>query len=86
MEDTGTPYAGTRCDCHDLGGDGLDDLSMLFLTAEVLEDLGVGRLPTDSEVELVVAGELTDGTPFTSAPDCILVRSLPTPAARESDR
>ncbi len=74
VEDTGTPFAGTPCDCHALQADGIDDLSMLFLLADVLVDLGVGRLSDRTEVELVVTGELIDGTPFTSEVDCILVR------------
>ena len=39
IEDTGTPFDGQPCDCHELTGDGVDDLSMKFNTDEVVAAL-----------------------------------------------
>ena len=70
FEDVATPFDGETCDCHDLEGDGFLDLSMHFLSDEVVEALQLNDLPAGDLVELVVSGTLLDGTEF-SASDCI---------------
>ena|GEM_PF-993409 len=70
IEDVGTPYGGGLCDCHELEGDGIDDLSLKFKTEDVVAMLGMEALPNGALVVMIISGELLDGTPFTSR-DCI---------------
>ena len=67
--DVATPFDGEPCDCHELEGDGIVDLSMKFRTDDVVAALELDAL--EGDVELVVTGTLLDGTGFTSASDCI---------------
>jgi hypothetical protein len=71
--DVATPFEGVPCECHDLTGDGLDDLSMKFGTQTVVAALQLGGLGGGDEVELMITGTLLDGTPFTSGGDCIRI-------------
>ncbi|MCZ6493692.1 MAG: hypothetical protein O6933_06390 [Planctomycetota bacterium] len=69
--DVATPFEGKEpCDCHDLEGDGILDLSMKFITDDMVEALQLDDLPAGDLIQLVVNGTLLDGTPF-SASDCI---------------
>ncbi|MFQ5807361.1 MAG: right-handed parallel beta-helix repeat-containing protein [Phycisphaerae bacterium] len=70
VEDVATPFEGELCDCHELEGDGIDDLSMKFDAQTVVSELQLNDLPGGVLVELVVSGELLDGTPL-SATDCV---------------
>jgi parallel beta-helix repeat protein len=70
VEDVATPFEGEPCECHELGGDGIDDLSMKFDTEAIVTELELNDLPGGATVELVVSGALSDGTPFTAS-DCI---------------
>ena len=72
FEDVATPFNGELCDCHELTGDGIDDLSMKFKSQEVVAALELNDLPPGALVELCVSGELLDGTEF-EACDCIRV-------------
>jgi hypothetical protein len=70
----GTPFEGKSCDdpCDCQGaaeGDGIDDLSIKFNVPEV--SILLNGLAPGAFVELVVSGKLVDGTPFTSAGDCV---------------
>ncbi|MCH7719540.1 MAG: hypothetical protein IH988_00935 [Planctomycetes bacterium] len=69
--DVATPFEGKEpCDCHELEGDGILDLSMKFITDDMVEALQLDDLPAGDLIQLVVNGTLLDGTPF-SASDCI---------------
>jgi hypothetical protein len=70
VEDVATAFEGELCDCHELTGDGVDDLSMKFDTAALVAALELDDLPPGDLVELVLTGELTDGRPF-EASDCV---------------
>jgi subtilisin-like proprotein convertase family protein len=70
VTDVGTPYGGDPCGCHDLDGDGIQDLSMKFRTDDVVSGLNMDEFMPGALVELVVSGELNDGTPFQGA-DCV---------------
>ena len=70
FEDVATPFGGQTCDCHNLAGDGIDDLSMTFRTDAVVAALDLDGLPAGALVELVVSGCLLDGTAF-RASDCL---------------
>jgi hypothetical protein len=68
--DVGTPFEGQQCDCHHVRGDGIDDLALKFKTADLVAALGLDSLSPGALVELILSGELADGTPF-SGSDCI---------------
>ncbi len=70
VEDVGTPFKGDPCDCHEVEGDGIDDLSMKFRTADLVAELELGDLDPGDEIKLILTGNLVDGTPF-EASDCI---------------
>jgi hypothetical protein len=72
VEDVATPFEGEPCDCHELDGDGIDDLAMKFRTPEVVAGLELSDLPGGSSVELVLSGMLQDQTPF-AARDCVVL-------------
>ena len=78
IADTGTPFPGTPCDCHDLTGDGIDDLSLKFDRQEMVEALGLRDVPSGQLVPLVVGGLLLDGTPFGGV-DCVVIVGPPGP-------
>ena len=71
FEDVATPFVGEeQCDCADLGGDGIQDLSMKFKTDDVVAQLQLNDCPDGALVSLTVIGSLFDGTLF-SADDCV---------------
>jgi hypothetical protein len=72
-EDVATPFSGELCDCHDLGGDGLTDLVLIFETHEVKAMLDAGDQGS-GPVPLLVNGNLkeaADEVPIVGA-DCVL--------------
>ena len=84
VHDVATPFEGEPCDCHNLHGNGIDDLVMKFETELLVAELQLDGMPAGTFVGLVLNGVLSDGTPF-SATDCVLVRGGPDapPAAAE---
>ena len=72
FDDTATPFDGELCDCHELEGDGFDDLSMKFKTQNVVAALELDLEIPGTVLELVVSGILLDGTPFVGS-DCIVI-------------
>lgn len=70
FDDVTAPFDGLLCECGELEGDGLDDLSMKFRTQELAEALELDDVAKFSALEVVLTGELFDGTPF-EASDCI---------------
>jgi hypothetical protein len=70
IEDAATPFGGELCDCHELTGDGFDDISMKFKIAHVVDALMLDDLPVGSLVELCVSGTLDDGCEFVAC-DCV---------------
>ncbi len=82
FDDVGTPFEGDPQDpdcCHDLGGDGIQDLLMHFKTQECCDALGLNMLAPGTVFTLVLTGTLLDGTAF-SAEDCMV--KVPVGAAR----
>ena len=71
-EDVGTPLAGAYCACHELNGDGFDDLSLNFKVDELVAALELGGLQPGLIVELAVTGSRCDGCRFV-ATDCVRI-------------
>jgi hypothetical protein len=78
IEDVATPFPGEACDCHELEGDGIADLSLKFETVDLVAALGLDLLPGGDMPELVVSGTLVDGSEFEGS-DCVRLVP-PTPA------
>jgi parallel beta-helix repeat protein len=74
IEDVGTPFEGELCDCHELEGDGINDLVIHFSRRDVLLALGLDAMEPGIVVPITVKGELLDGTPF-EATDCVTIVS-----------
>ncbi len=73
FEDVATPFEGEeQCDCDELGGDGILDLSMKFKSANLVAALELDDLKAGDFVSLTLTGNLLDGTPFEAA-DCIRI-------------
>jgi hypothetical protein len=70
LEDVATPFGGLACNCDELGGDGILDLSLKFKTAELVPALRLDELPSGDLPELLVRGALFDGTPIEGS-DCV---------------
>src|SRR5262245_35301264 len=69
--DVSRPFEGETCDCGKLtGGDGILDLEAKFDGDALVPALGLDVAPPGALVELVLTGELLDGTSF-SASDCV---------------
>ena len=71
-EDVGTPFMGEPCDCHDMYGDGITDLTLKFDTEQVVAGLGLLGMP-DGQVALTIAGNTTAGEPVTGV-DCVRLK------------
>ncbi len=52
IEDVATPFGGELCDCHELEGDGIDDVSMHFVKSDVVEVLELDKVPDGTLLEL----------------------------------
>ncbi|MHC4235733.1 MAG: hypothetical protein ACYSUQ_11505, partial [Planctomycetota bacterium] len=70
LEDVATPSDGQTCECEELEGDGLMDLSVKFVSDDVVDVLQLNDFDPGALVELVVSGNLVNGAPF-AASDCI---------------
>jgi hypothetical protein len=71
-EDVATPAGGDQCACHELGGDGIDDLLLKFSTPALVMALELASLQPGTSVVLTVGGSLMDGTEFEGS-DCIVI-------------
>ena len=81
VDDVATPFDGEPCECHEYEGDGIDDLTIKFDNDLVVTELQLTEFPGGTVVELVVSGQLLDGTEF-GGTDCIRIRPLgPLPGA-----
>jgi hypothetical protein len=70
IEDVATPFSGEACGCHELEGDGIDDLSLKFKTVDLVAALELDLLPGGDMPELVVSGTLVDGGQFEGS-ECV---------------
>ena len=70
--DTGTPFEGVPCDCHDLTGDGEMDLDLKFDKQEVVEAFGLRDEEDGAFVELKINGLVKGEIEFV-ARDCIRI-------------
>jgi hypothetical protein len=73
-EDVATPFTGELCDCHDLEGDDILDLTLKFDTQALVEKLDL--CPLDGQtISLTITGNLKEengGTPI-EGEDCVWV-------------
>ena len=76
IDDVATPFTDERCDCHSLGGDGIDDLLLKFSTRELPGALQLSELPSGASMMLTLSGSLLDGTAF-EASDCVVIPGKP---------
>lgn len=75
-EDVATPFEGELCDCHDLDGDGWLDLTLKFLTRQVMRTLELGNVDDTTFVSpLLVTGHLKEdaGAMPIEGSDCVRV-------------
>ncbi len=70
IEDVTTPLIDLKCACNEVGGDGIDDLSLKFWKTAMSRALGLDAEPRGATVELLLRGSLLDGTTFEGS-DCI---------------
>jgi hypothetical protein len=85
MEDVATPFAGELCDCHELGGDGIDDLLLKFPAPELASVFELSELRRGASVTLTLSGSLLDGTAF-EASDCVVIPGSHSTAKLRSSR
>ncbi len=76
VKDRATPFDGEPCDCHGRKKDGIPDLRMRFFAVEMTFEMELDLLAEGESVELIVTGELLDGTPFVAS-DCIVIDDPP---------
>ncbi len=72
VKDVATLFSGPLCDCHELRGDGINDLAMKFSTRKLVRSLELAPLSPGASLPLTLSGTLRDGTPF-EASDCIVI-------------
>jgi hypothetical protein len=73
-EDVATPFEGELCDCHDLGQDGYDDLTLKFNVPELVAELELNDVAAET-IPLILTGNLKeefDRTYFRSE-DCVWI-------------
>ena len=70
IADVATPFPGDACDCHALGGDGVNDLALKFSTDDLATTLALASEAPGSEVKLKLQGQLLNGLPF-AGEDCV---------------
>ena len=75
VQDRATPFEGEPWGCHKLRRDGIDDLRMGFFSVQMTQELQLDQLPEGTVLELVVTGNLLDGTPFVAS-DWILIGAV----------
>jgi len=67
LDDVATPYGNDLCGCTEDGPDGYQDLTLKFMTQEVVAAIGAAT----GDVQLILTGNLLDGTPIAGG-DCVL--------------
>ncbi len=68
-----TPFVDPPCRCHDLSGDGFNDLILRFKTSEVVQKLELTHAGNIGEVQLIMIGAFDNGSNFVSTPDCVVI-------------
>jgi len=85
IDDVATPFAGDLCDCHDLGGDGIDDLLLKFSTPELAGAFQLSKVRSGAPIMLTLSGSLLDGTAF-RASDCVVIPGNAAPPRKRGPR
>jgi hypothetical protein len=84
-DDVATPFSGDLCECHGLGGDGIDDLLLKFSTHDLAGAFQLSELPGGTSIMLTLRGSLLDGTAF-EASDCVVIPGGRAPASLRGTR
>ncbi len=84
-DDVATPFTGDLCDCHELGGDGIDDLLLKLSTRELAGAFDLSELPSGASMMLTLSGLLLDGTSF-EASDCVVIPGKPARSRQRGSR
>jgi len=74
--DTGTPFEGGQCECHDLTGDEVMDLDLKFSKQEVIDAFGLQFEEDGAFIELKVTGVAKGVREFVGR-DCIRIINHP---------
>ena len=69
-KDVSTPFEGKLCECHKLGPDGYEDLTLKFRNREIVE--AFGEVEVGDEIVLTIRGKLLNGNEFEGI-DCVKV-------------
>lgn len=69
-KDVATPFDGELCDCHELEGDGFEDLTLKFDSQEII--VALGTVSDGDEIVLTLTGQLVDGTAI-KGQDCVFI-------------
>jgi hypothetical protein len=70
----GTPFEGEWCECHEMYGDGFEDMVLKFSTPEVVEALELDEYRHGDMVELMITGVLMDDGRPVVAKDCVVLK------------
>lgn len=76
VADGASPFGGTPCDCHDLTGDGTNDLLLKFKRSGLLTVLLLQTMNPGDVVELALTGTMNDDCSFV-AYDCVVYPGNP---------
>jgi hypothetical protein len=74
-QDVATPFDGdlSNCECHDLNGDGIQDLVLSFRRSTLISELDLCALPSGASKRIMITGRLEcNGCTFLGT-DCIQV-------------
>jgi len=75
IEDVATPFVGEFCGCHELTGDGIDDLVLKFSTPDAALAFQLDSSAPGNAIKLTLTGLLRNGASF-EASDCIRLPGL----------
>ena len=83
--DVATPFESDLCDCHELGGDGIDDLTLKFSTRELEGAFELSELLSGTSTMLTLSGLLLDGRAY-EASDCMVIPCKPARSGQRGSR
>lgn len=73
IRDVAARGSGAACTCEPARPDGVDDLLLSFPIEQLVDALNLAEFVPGDEVQLTLSGSLADGTPLTTAADCVRI-------------